>query len=322
MTFYWATALIAVAMAAARYLGVRLILRRALAKPLAHLLNAVRGIAIIIWLAAAPMALPAGLLIWSEVVIVSALLLIPYQWLIVISGGREPKGELRHVAWKAAVLYDKKLNQYPPPPRDIDRMRRLIQQMERARSPETSEFCDLQVAECRDWMAGACWILAQGWRAIRSHEIEQQLYGGFARPAKLDHAEATFRWQLFRVFAWLTDTGDQEMDRESRVLLEQLLAELDEFRRPDTERFIDLVKESATVWLSSEPRTGPWMPASGLVGLGPAINAEYARLWPGCAVFHGAQLDERDQAYFSQPAVAAATLGRTGATSTATATGP
>ena len=100
------------------------------------------------------------------------------------------------------------------------------------------------------------------------------------------------------------------MDPESRAFFEHLVVELDEFRRPDTVQFIDLVKESASAWLLTEPETSAWMPSFGRIGLGSAINAEYDRLWPGCAVFHGAHLDERDREYFAQPAVLASALGR------------
>jgi hypothetical protein len=131
------------------------------------------------------------------------------------------------------------------------------------------------------------------------HEIEQGLYGDLARRAELDRAEATFRWRLYRTFAWLIDAGDPDMSPDLRLRFEGLLDELHEFKRPDTERFIELVEESATSWLSSDPKSGPWLPAAGLVALGPVINDEYSRLWPATTVFFGAQLDERDMVHLS-----------------------
>jgi hypothetical protein len=282
-------------------------LRRAHSLLSAHVIVAVLTSLSVGWWLAAPLLLNGPVMNWTAVAALG-LMFVPTR-LIVRIVHREPKWELRELMRKAALLRNSHLNVEPKAAATVARMDDLISRMERARTPETSELCDLAVANYRDWLADRHSILVLGWRLIRIHEIELELYGRQARRAELDPAEATFRWRLLRVFSWMLDIADPDLDTDDREQLESWLAELDSFRRPDTEQFIDAVQASASAWLAVEPKTRSWV-SGPLSALGPTIEKEYNRLWPTWDTYYGVHFDGRDADYFSGPSIARLLTGR------------
>jgi hypothetical protein len=284
------------------------VLRWAHAKALAHYLNALRAVlgvpAVVV--AVTHQSLPY--LAAALLVLAVCLLAVPYSWIIRVSGGREPAWELRLAGWEAAVLRYSTRTKYPSTDGERGRMRGLMRRMEQARRPETSELCDLYLAECVDWLTGTYLPLARAWRAVRADEIERDLFGSPTAPVPLDPSEATFRWRLFRQLCWLADSGPEGMTTTQRRHFRALLDGLEQFRRPDTAGLLDLVRASAESWLARDSRHRPWTPRGHIEDLGPAVQAEQDKLWPSEAVFSGAQLDGEDAAYFSRPDVRADVL--------------
>ena len=74
--------------------------------------------------------------------------------------------------------------------------------------------------------------------------------------------------------------------------LRELIDELEQYRRQDTEALIDAVASSAREWLASQA-PGPWPPTP-FRDLGLTIDRGYAELWSSKRVFWGAGLDDRD----------------------------
>jgi hypothetical protein len=276
------------------------ILRRAHARPRAHLLNALRTVLGVSAALVVLLNLHQPLVAAPLTLIAVALGFVPCGWIIRGSGGREPDWELRHLGWEAAVLRKSD----PPAPTDRklrERMQALVNRMEEARRPETSELCGLYIADCLDWLSTPSSPFARGWRAIRASEIENRLFGSSTASALADPAEATFRWRLFRRLWWLQTSGPR--DSMARGRLTQILADLEKSRRPDTARLIDLVRESAESWLSDARTNEPWTEYVGASELGSAIQAEGYKFWRTIGVFIGAELDDEDAAYLEEPAI-------------------
>jgi hypothetical protein len=89
--------------------------------------------------------------------------------------------------------------------------------------------------------------------------------------------------------------------------MDELLKGLEAFRRPDTGRLIDLISRSANSWLGS-PTADGWTQTLLSSGEGLDVQAEGDKLWPSMSSFAGAQPDETDLSYFSDPEVRAEVL--------------
>jgi hypothetical protein len=297
----WALVVLAVVLTVVCYVDARS-LAYAHAKPLAHQLNRVRWLVGLSCTGAATAASGTPLLVAAFVLSAGAMGIIRYQWLLAWSGGREPLWELRQTIDKAAALQTNAFAARMLDAKQAEGMEKLIKRMRSLRTPETAELCDLEMANCEDWLAPSRSILIGAWRHVRIHELECELYGNAARAAEFDRSEATFRWRLHRTLAWLVDVGAADVSPENARLFSALLDELEEYRRPDTSRFVDLVSTTARAWLAREPKTDPWVSRKGFAALDPALDTEYRRLWPRAAVFYGAQLDERDIKYLTEVA--------------------
>ncbi len=220
-------------------------------------------------------------------VVAGALIFIPEKWLLRI-GGIEPKWQLRAIQDVATELARRYVP--PRPPEFAQSMKPLVARMEAIRGSEVAEIRDLLIAEFNDWIIGNYHLADLGLRAIRAHQIELELFGSGARRAELDPAEATFRWRLYRTFGDMINCAEREPSHVAR--LEQLIEEMEQYRRPDTEAFINAVAESAHGWLLSKT-VAPW-PAQGVASLGPIVARSCLAMWPSEDVFWGAELDDRD----------------------------
>lgn len=258
------------------------------ARKRAQVLNALRYAACIALLLSLLWVVPRSPLSWAVAFVVVVLFLFPERWLLRI-GGREPKWELRALQDAAGEL----TRSYPPPRRRefVLPMERLIGRMKAITEPEIAEMRDLLVADFSDSLVGTHHFSDLGLRAVRIHQIEVEVFGPDARRAELDPAEATFRWHLYRTFGDMIDCGAA---REPHYLarMTELIEELEQYRRPDTEVFVDALQSSARDWLNSE--TPASWPVDGVLSLGPTVEESFWRLWPRKSVFWGTDLDERD----------------------------
>jgi hypothetical protein len=268
----------------------RTALLRVHARDRAVVLSGVRYVVAMLLFLAMPLTYPNWLLTFDVGLFVFALLILPTP-LILRLGGQEPTRELRHVQREAAALMAAHTS--PPPPEVADAMEKLIAQLIRLRTDNTRELVTLLVERYSDWVSGSSRLVDLGRRSIRVYEIDRELYGDEIRPPEHDQDEATFRWRLYRVFGELVDAGSKERTPETRGRFKALLAELETYRREDTEAFIDGVRASAQAWLRSR-RGGAWQPGIG-VSDGQTIEDVQRRLWPSASVFWGAILDEEDR---------------------------
>ena len=223
------------------------------------------------------------------VLIAAALIFLPVRWLLRL-GGIEPRWELRALQDAAGEL----ANRYPTSPRSeefVRPMRRLIVRMEAIRAPELVEMRDLLVVDYLNTIEGVHHFADLGLRAIREHQIECEIFGPQARRTELDSTEATFRWHLYRAFGDMIDAGAAR-DPEYVARMEELVKELEQYRRSGTEEFVDALRSSAEQWLAS-PSAGSWADG-GVRSLGPAVEQSYIETWPRKSIFWGAALDDRD----------------------------
>lgn len=268
-------------------------LRKAHARLYASVLNAVR-------VATAYVLLIVGLLVRAQspyVVLVLgaaalALMFTPTSWLLRV-GGLEKIWEIRRTyeaAWH--LRYTEGM---PLPPSTVAAMRDARCRLGSMRDAGTAEWIDIMVADIDDWIRGGYWPLGQALRLIRRHEIDAELLGPEAPVAQRSPEEATFLWQLFRLYARMLDAGSATRSQQVDLVLERFVNELDHFRRPDTIRFIDAVQLSARSWLRSSPEAVSWPPASGIAGFEPGMDTPAKLLWPSLHVLWGAHLDEDDR---------------------------
>jgi hypothetical protein len=226
---------------------------------------------------------------WLLVALFAALAFLPHGWLVRI-GGVEPKWRLRALQDDASRLTRRLLPGRPAELRHA--LGGLIEQIRAIDAPELREMRDLLVADFTDTMMGGVHFADTGLRAIRIYQIEAQVFGADARPPEFQSDEATFRWRLFRTVGDMIDCGAvRKPDHMTR--LRQLIEQLNQFRRPDLEVFIDELSASAAEWIESG--SSPDWPRGGSIGaLGPSIDQSYQQFWPRKSVFWGAELDERD----------------------------
>jgi hypothetical protein len=220
-----------------------------------------------------------------------ALVFIPVRWLVRF-GGRERSWELRSARIEVARL----ANRLRTDPETVteDRIDELMARLRLLRSPASRELCDLLLAQLDDLCAGSeAWNEA-GRRSIRLHELSRDLWPRDVPPPDHDADEATFRWRLYRLFGRLIEAGQSPRTRATRHEIEQLLAGLDEFERPDTSAFIADVRSSVCAWLKGRPKHGPWIDAFDFEALGENGPAEVRALWGRDSALWGARLDAED----------------------------
>jgi hypothetical protein len=174
-------------------------------------------------------------------------------------------------------------------------MRAVIADLERLRTPDTAELCDLLTARYEDWIAGRYRPLDLGRRVIRIYDLERRLYGDEVRPPELPEAEATFRWGLYRVFAEMVECGVAKQTAQQRARFSRLIRDLESYRRGDTAAFIEGVALSATVWNEAPGERQAWRPAAPF-RRGAAPGKRASALWPRTSVFWGAILEGSDRA--------------------------
>jgi hypothetical protein len=222
-----------------------------------------------------------------------AIMLAPLRWLIRI-GGRERNWELRRVKLEATRL----ANQVRRDPRSVPeaRIRDTIERVRALRTPDLGELCDLMVAELEDLLAGAESWNEAGRRAVRIDELSRSFWPDDVPPPDYDPDEATFRWQLYRTFGQLMEVGVLDISPQSREEFQVLLASMNDFRRPDTDAFIESVQSSAKRWLAKAPARKPWIDSFDFQALGPDGLSEVRRIWGRDASMWGARLEESDRA--------------------------
>jgi hypothetical protein len=280
-------------------------LRQARAQWGARVLNAVRALvgsaAILAALYFRGVPADAAVLLLTAAV----LLVVPRALLIRLTRGRAGGWQLRYLGWKAAVVRQRGESVGNPMLRK--EILGLVRQMGKASRPDTDELYRLYRAECLEWLDANDSPLIRAWRTVRITDLEQQVFGSPTGTTEFDETEATFRWHLFRQLTWLQQAGMAELTSENRRRVVELAKGLEEFRRPDTGRLIDLISRSANSWLSSPTAEG-WTQSLLSSEEGPDIQAEGRKLWPSMSTFAGARPDETDLSNFSDPEVRAEVL--------------
>jgi hypothetical protein len=268
---------------------------RAHAKRRTYWLNALRiGLSLAAVLAVVgPLGFHKSVASYSLAIAAALLFILPARWVGRL-GGVEPKWALRSLENDIGTLISDSRRDRTPD--EVSAMRSMMNRIGECRTNKTNELCDIVLANCGDWIDGAYDPSRLGLRSVREYELEQALYGRNARRPELDVQEATFRWRLYRAFGAMVDYGMAEQSQDARAAFAALANELNDYRRPDTEGFIDAVQESARAWLSSYPADSQWPPHGRLEDLGPAIVDGYSELWPSTTVFWGAELDADDRA--------------------------
>jgi hypothetical protein len=216
---------------------------------------------------------------------------VPTKWMVAI-GGVDAKWDLRPAQAQAAEL----MARYPSPmpPEGAAAMENIVLGLDRVRSRETAELCDLLKSRYGDWIEGTSRPLDQARRSVRIYDLQRELYGDDVRPTLLDEREATFRWHLYRLLGAMSEAGVARSTPEQRACFAEAIKELDGYRRDDTAQLIDVLKTSGRAWLRSRSRKA-WQTGSGPADAESAIEEARLRLWPSTSVFWGAILDEADR---------------------------
>jgi hypothetical protein len=223
--------------------------------------------------------------------LIVALMLLPLRWFVRL-GGRGPTWELRRAKVEVAWLANK-IRRHPGSV-SSSRLQQSIDRVEALRTIQTSELCDLLIAEIDDLMAGTESWNEAGRRSIRIDSLSRKLWPGEMPPPDFDSAEATFRWKLYRTLGEMIEVGLQDPTPQSRAHFRKLMLSLEEFRREDTEAFIDDVEDSASIWLATRPAQPPWIASFDFGALGPKGLEEVRRIWGRDASLWGALLDDGD----------------------------
>jgi hypothetical protein len=240
---------------------------------------------------ALPLAEPRPLATIGLGLAIFAFVAVPTSWAL-SAGGVDPRWDLRRLQEEGAALMAR--YESPVSPEGAQKLRAVIDDLDRAKTPETAELCDLLVSRYEDWMAGQYRPLDLGRRVIRIYDLERQLYGDEVRPPELLEEEATFRWGLYRIFAEMVECGVAEQTANQRARFVRLIRELENFRRADTAAFIDSLALSATVWHEAPGPRQAWHPAAPF-RRGATPGKRTPPLWPKTSVFWGAILEGSDR---------------------------
>jgi hypothetical protein len=297
MVFVWLASILFLGLLALLFRVERKMLHEGKARRRALIIDGVRLTAVAAMFLALPVAEPRPLATIGLGLAAFAFVAIPSSWMLAI-GGVDQKWDLKRIQEEAAGL----MASYPSPmpPDGAARLKRLTREIGRLRNAETDELCVLLSQRYSDWIDGSSQPLELGRRAIRIYDLQRELYPDDVRPTELSEAEATFRWRLYRIVMAMTDLGtpEQTPDQESRF--RELVADLDNYRRPDTSSFIGGVQTSARAWLQRTPPRAKWTPSNDLPKGKPTIEDMRPRLWPRTSTFWGAILDEEDRLALKQ----------------------
>ena len=225
--------------------------------------------------------------------LIGAVMLIPVRWFVRL-GGLEPAWELRRAKIEVSQLASR-VRRAPGSVTSL-RFQDAVDRISALRTSDTAELCDLLLAQLADLRAGAESWNEAGRRSIRIDDLCRRLWPDDMPAPDFDPDEATFRWHLYRTFGRLMELGGGEATRSSRAEFRSLLDDLEAFRRPDTYRFIDAVKQSADRWLLLPAGGATWISSFVFDVLGPDGLAEIKQIWGRDASMWGADLDERDRA--------------------------
>ena len=292
MVIFWLASVLFVILLAVLFRTERSMLQEGRARRRAMVMDGFRLAAVAAMFFALPVAEPRPMATVGLGLAAFGFIAVPTRWMLAI-GGVDPKWELRHFQAEAAEL----MTRYPSPmpTEGAEALRGIVREMNRLRTDETAELCDLLVDRYDDWIDGSGRPLDQGRRLIRIYDLQRELYGDAVRPPQLDEPEATFRWRLYRAFNEMSEVGVADATPEQRGRFVQLIRELDRYRRDDTASFIDGLQASGGAWLRARGARTPWRPAIGVVDWVPVIEQTRRRLWPHSSVFWGAILDETDR---------------------------
>jgi len=262
-----------------------------------QLLNAARWALVIAlsWVlipaAVAPPGPERAATILGLTVLIGALILIPVRWFIRM-GGRRGAWELRRAKLEVARLANQvKHGRGTVTPA---RLQEAADRVRYLRTPETAELCDLMLAELDDLIAGHESWNGGGRRSIRMDELARELWSEEMPPPDNDPGEATFRWYLYKIFGRMMEIGAAVPSPDEREEFAKLLGSLEEYRRPDTGTFIDMVRASADAWIADPPAGRPWIASYDFEELGPNGLEEIRWIWGREAALWGAYLDEDD----------------------------
>ena len=136
------------------------------------------------------------------------------------------------------------------------------------------------------------------YKSTRSRTNSTAIWRG--RPKSAD--EATFRWHLIRTFGEMIEIGTEDVGSDRLERFRDIAAQLETYRRPDTDRLIELIRSSARSWMSG-PGEGAWTPNAGGHAVGPDVNAEFDRLLPTWSSVYCARLDAADHALLENLAI-------------------
>lgn len=224
--------------------------------------------------------------------LIGATILIPVRWFVQF-GGRVPVWELRRTKTEVSLLANKvRLGKGAVP---VPRLEETISHIRAIRTPATAELCDLMAAQIDDLIAGRESWNEAGRRSIRIDEISREVWPYDMPPPEVDPDEATFLWRLYRHFGRMMEMGSADPTPAELSDYSEMMTSIDEFRRPDTLRFIDAVLQSADRWLADPVEGAPWISGYGFETLGPDGLDEVLGLWRRDAVLWGAHLDDEDR---------------------------
>jgi len=291
MVIFWLASVLFLVLLAVLFRTERSLLQDGRARSRAMVMDGVRLTAVAAMFFALPIAEPRPLATIGLGLAAFGFIAVPSKWMLAI-GGVDPTWELRRAQAEAAQL----MARYPSPmPEEgAEALRRIGRDLERLRTDETGELCELLRARYNDWIDGTQNPLALARRSIRIYDLQRELYSDDVRPPALDENEATFRWRLYRVFGRMCEVGVAAPSPERRARFGELIRELDCYRRVDTTAFIDGLQVSGRAWLRSRGVRPRWEPTMGVAN--PAqVDETRGRLWPSTSVFWGAILDESDR---------------------------
>ena len=224
-------------------------------------------------------------------VLIGALILIPVRRFIGM-GGRGDAWELRLTKLEVARLANRaRQGRGAVTPARLQETAEWIRIL---RTPITAELCDLMIAELADLTADHESWNGGGRRSIRIDQLARDLWSAEMPPPDNDPSEATFRWRLYKTFGRMMETGASELPPEARHEFQRLLDGLEEYRRADTNAFIDAVRDSANAWIADPPPGRPWISSYDFAELGPNGLEEIRWIWGREAAMWGAHLDEDD----------------------------
>jgi hypothetical protein len=289
--FFWLGSILFAILLAALFTTERALLAEQRARRRAQVLDAARLTASLLMVLALPFAQPRPLATIALGLAAFAFIAVPSTWALNL-GGVDPRWELRRLQAEGAALMRRFGS--PMPPDGAAAMRELMADLERVRTEDTAELCDLLASRYEDWIAGSYRPLELGRRVIRIYDLERRLYGDELQPAPLPQDEATFRWRLYRVFGSLVESGQAEQTAQQAARFSGLIHELERYRRADTSDLIDGLEASASAWLELPAPRPAWSPDRAQ-RRGAVAGSAGEPLWPATSVLWGAVLDESDR---------------------------